>query len=135
MTVLTQRTRRWITPAVMLIGGTALTVASAAGGGSGSNAGAVLISGLVLTLVLTAGFVAIGRTRTDFGALAAGAADERQRALDLRATAATGIVMIVVLLVGSVVTLAQGHDGQPWVDLAAGSGVVYLGFLAFFRRF
>ena len=37
--------------------------------------------------------------------------------------------MAVVLLLGAVVTLAQGHSGQPWVDLAAAYGVSYVVFL------
>jgi hypothetical protein len=38
------------------------------------------------------------------------------------------------LVVGSIVTLAEGHSGQPWVDLAAAYGVIYVIFLVIFRR-
>jgi len=88
----------------------------------------------MVTLVATAAFVFIGRTRGDLGALVSSAPDERQRGIDLRATAATGLTMAVILIVGAIVGLARGHDGQPWVDLAASFGVIYVIFLVVFRR-
>jgi Na+/melibiose symporter-like transporter len=126
------RKRWWMTPAVMLFGGAALTFAAAFGGGHFSRS--TLISGLIVTIVATGAFVLVGRTRGDVGAIVASAPDERQRGIDLRATAAAGLAMAVILVVGSIVTLAQGHSGQPWVDLAAAFGIVYVIFLAIFRR-
>ena len=126
------RKRRWITPAVMLVGGVALTMAATFGGGHFTRS--ALISGLVFTAVATTAFVLIGRSRGDLGAIVASAPDERQRVIDLRATAAAGVAMALILIVGSVVSLAQGHSGQPWVDLAAAFGVVYVISLSIFRR-
>ena len=88
---------------------------------------------MIFTVLATGAFVAIGRTRGDLGAIVASSSDERQRGIDLRATAAAGVAVAVVLLLGSVVTLAQGHSGQPWVDLAAAYGVSYVVFLFIFR--
>jgi hypothetical protein len=126
------RKRWWVTPAVMLVGGTAVTVAATVGGGQ--HARSAFVSGIIVTLVATGAFIAIGRTRGDFGALVASAPDERQRGIDLRATAATGLTMALILVVGSIVSLAQGHNGQPWVNLTAAFGVVYVIFLVIFRR-
>jgi hypothetical protein len=116
----------------MLIGGVTLTMAATFGGGHFVRS--ALISGLAFTVLATGAFIVIGRTRGDLGAIVASAPDERQRGIDLRATAAAGIAMAVILIVGSVVSLAQGHNGQPWVDLCAAFGVVYLVFLVVFRR-
>ena len=134
MTVPATRTRKrwWVTPVAMLVGGGALTAAATVGGGK--QAMSAFISGLVITLVATGAFVAIGRTRGDLGALVASAPDERQWGIDLKATAATGLTMALILIVGSIVTLAQGRDGQPWVGLAAAFGIVYVVFLLMFRR-
>jgi Na+/melibiose symporter-like transporter len=124
--------RWWVTPAIMLVGGVALTLAATFGGGHFMRS--ALVSGLVITVVATGAFVVIGRTRGDLGALVASAPDERQRGIDLRATAAAGLALAVILVVGSIVSLAQGHSGQPWVDLAAAFGVIYVIFLVIFRR-
>ena len=126
------RKRRWITPLFMLVGGLALTMAATFGGGHFTRS--ALISGLVFTVVATTAFVFIGRSRGDLGAIVASAPDERQRGIDLRATAAAGVALAVILIVGSIVTLAQGNSGQPWVGLAAAFGAIYVIFLAIFRR-
>jgi hypothetical protein len=110
------RKRWWMTPAIMLVGGVALTMAAAFGGGHFSRS--ALISGLIVTVVATGAFVVVGRTRGDVGAIVASAPDERQRGIDLRATAAAGLAMAVILVVGSIVSLAQGTTVNPgWILL------------------
>jgi hypothetical protein len=52
--------------------------------------------------------------------------DERIVTIDLRATAASGLAVILAVIVGAVVELARGHSGVPYVWLAAIGGVVYL---------
>ena len=133
MTAPTSATRNcwWITPAVMLVGGVAVTAAATAG--RGEHALSVFMSGLLVTLVAIGGFSAIGR-RGDIRALFASASDERQRGIELRPSSAAGLTKAAILIVGSIVTLAQGHDAQLWVNLAAAFGVVYLICLLIFRR-
>ena len=131
MPTIQNRRRWWVVPLTMLIGGMGLTAAATAGAGRSSSW--VFISGVIFTALATGAFVAIGRTRGDLGAIVASSSDERQRGIDLRATAAAGVAVAVVLLLGSIVTLAQGHSGQPWVDLAAAYGVSYVVFLFIFR--
>lgn len=125
-----RRRRWWITPLLMLVGGSAITIAAAAGG---SKTGTV-VGLLVITVVATVGWALIGRTRTDFGDLVASSPDERQRTLDLRAQAVAGFVLVLVLLVGTVVNLAQGHNGNPWATLCAVYGLSYLIALFVFRN-
>ena len=124
------RWRRLTVPVIMLAGGGALTGATVAGGA------AVALTGTeaVLTIVFAAGFWWIGRTGGDFGALFASRPDERQRGIDLRATAASGLAVGLFSIVMAVVTVAQGHSGAPWTTLCAIFGAVYLLSLALFRR-
>ena len=124
------RTRRWIVPLIMLVGGGAITLGSAVGGDSAGDIGALA----AITVVASVGYVLIGSTDTDFGTLMASSPDERQATLNVQAAALAGGVMVVVIIVGAVVELAFGHTGQPWVLLGAGYGVAYLAALALLRR-
>jgi len=124
------RKRRLIVPATAFIGCGAITAGSALGGAPTGPVAAMA----AITVISTVGFLAVGFSKTDFGALAGGAADERQVTLSLRAAAFAGISMAIVLLVGTVVELALGRSGQPWVSLAATEGVVYLAAFVVLRN-
>lgn len=124
------RTRRWIVPLIMLVGGGAITLGSAVGGDSAGDLAA--LAGI--TVAASVAYVLIGLTDSDFGALLASSADERQANLNIQATAFAGGVMAVAIIIGAVVELALGHNGQPWVLLGAGYGVAYLAALAILRR-
>jgi hypothetical protein len=52
--------------------------------------------------------------------------DERIVNIDLRATAASGLAVILAVIAGAVIELARGHSGVPYTWLAAIGGVVYL---------
>jgi hypothetical protein len=128
---MTRRTRRrLLVPAIMLAGGGAITAAAAAGGASaaliGTEAG--------LTLVFSVLFWWAGRGAGDFGALLASRPDERQRSLDLRATAAAGVALAVFCLGAAVVSLARGGSGNPWAAMDAIFAAVYVAALVIFRR-
>lgn len=119
------RRRRLMVPMTMFVGGGAITASSAIGGASAGP-----VAGLAaMTVFATLGYLVIGFGKTDFGALVGGSPDERQAILNVRAAALAGGIMTVVLLIGTVVELALGHSGQPWISLAAGAGVAY--FAAF----
>ena len=124
------RRRRLAAPAIMLIGGGALTGATVAGGA----AVALTVTEAVLTIVFAVGFWWVGRTGGDFGAVVASRPDERQRGIDLRATAAAGLAVCLFAIVMGVLAVAQGHSGAPWTTLCAIFGGVYLISLAIFRR-
>jgi hypothetical protein len=124
------RRRQLAAPATMLAGGGALTGATAAGGA----ALALTITEAVLTVAFSVAFWLIARTRGDFGAVFGSRPDERQRTIDLRATAAAGLAVGLLCIVMSVITLARGGDGNPWVAICAVFGAVYVIALAIFRR-
>jgi hypothetical protein len=124
------RRRRLIIPMTAFIGCGAITAGSAIGG---APAGAV--AGMAaITVIATLGYLFVGFGKTDFGALAAGSPDERQVTIGLRAGFFAGVVMTMVLLVGTMVELALGHNGQPWISLAAGEGVAYLAAFVVLRH-
>lgn len=122
--------RRMAVPAIMLVSGTAMTVATAVGGGS-----LPFVAGLAtLTAVFTAIFSWMGRGTGDLAALAANRPDERQRLMDLRASALAGVAVAVFCLGAAVVSLARGGTGNPWAALDALFGVVYVGSFLVLRR-
>ncbi len=59
--------------------------------------------------------------------------DERIAAMDVRATAAAGLVLIVVTLAAFVIDLLRGNDGMPYAWLAGVGGVAYIVALAVLR--
>jgi hypothetical protein len=59
--------------------------------------------------------------------------DERFAQIDLRATAATGLVLITTVIVAWLVEIARGHSGNPYGWLGAIAGLAYIGAVAFFR--
>lgn len=58
--------------------------------------------------------------------LSGGESDERQALIQLKAAAFTGIVLVVVVLGGALVELAQGENGGPFVWLGAAGGATYI---------
>jgi len=52
--------------------------------------------------------------------------DERIIGIDLRATAAAGLLLIMAVLIGSMVEMARGNSGAPYTWLAAVAGVGYI---------
>jgi hypothetical protein len=59
--------------------------------------------------------------------------DERINAIDLTASAVTGGVLILVLLIAFVVAVARGGSGAPYYWLLAIAGVTYLASLVVLR--
>jgi len=119
-----------MTPATMFFLGSGLIVASAVGGSYGALPGEILI--VVAATVL---FVVLGRrSRSDIGAIMGLASDERQASIDMRAAAAAGGCLAIILIIGAMVELTVGHSGQPFVALGAVFGVLYVAFLFVFRR-
>jgi hypothetical protein len=93
------------------------------------------VAGLISLAVMTAfGLVILlgGRSETIRG-LRGDGRDERFAQIDLRATAFTGLVLIVALIVAWVIQIAQGHDGNPYGLLLALSGVTYLASVVILR--
>lgn len=90
----------------------------------------------VIALGIMAGFgllvLLAGRSETVRG-LRGDGRDERFALIDLRATAAAGLVLIGVLIVSWLTEIARGGSGSPYDWLCAVGGLTYLLAVAVFR--
>jgi hypothetical protein len=97
--------------------------------------GGQLAVGLIALVVLT-GFglfvLLAGRSETIRG-LRGDGRDERFALIDLTATAISGLVLIITLVVAWLVQIAQGHSGDPYGWLMAIAGLAYLLAVVFLR--
>ena len=73
------------------------------------------------------------RSETVRGFTQADSRDERFAALDLRATAIAGTTIVIAILIGFVVALARGDNGEPYIWLGVLGGVAYLVALLILR--
>jgi hypothetical protein len=118
---------RWFTPLICLGLGVVVFAVSALGGqlGGGLISLAVLVGfGLIMLLLGS-------RSETIRGLTVA--RDERFAQLDLRATALSGLIMLLAALVGWLVEVAHGHNGHPYDWLLAIGGLAYLVSFVLFR--
>ena len=111
---------RWFLPLFALSMGGVLFGAQSIGGHPGSG----LVS-FGLMAFTGAVFLFGGRSETIRG-LRGDGRDERFQRIDIHATAFAGTVVIVAVIVGFVVELARGHDGNPYGWLGAIGGLAYL---------
>jgi hypothetical protein len=77
-------------------------------------------------------FLLAGRSETIRG-LRGDGRDERFAQIDLRATAITGLALLVALIVAWLVAVARGRSGSPYDWLLAIGGLAYLLAVAWFR--
>jgi hypothetical protein len=89
--------------------------------------------GLALMTALGAVFLFGGRSETISG-LGGPGRDERWESIDMRATAATGLLLITVVIGAWLWEIAQGHDGSPYSQLGAVAGIGYILAVAVLRR-
>ena len=93
------------------------------------------IAGPLIMLGYGAGLLLFGRRNEIVGLLAGTGSDERRVAVQLRATAAMGQVLVVVLLGGALVTLAAGSDlAWTFCWLCAVAGATFIGATAWFAH-
>jgi hypothetical protein len=111
---------RWFVPVFSVGMGVAALAAAWAGGQPSVGVIALGIMTAFALLVLVA-----GRSETVRG-LRGDGRDERFAQIDLRATAAAGLVLISVLIVRWLVEIACGHSGGPYDWLCAIGGLAYL---------
>jgi hypothetical protein len=123
-----QMTRtKWFLPLFAVALGIVMLAAQWVGGNPGS--------GLVSLGILTAFGALIllgGRSETIRG-LRGDGRHERFRMIDVHASALAGLVVITAIIIGFVVELARGHDGNPYGRLGAVAGVAYLVAIAVLR--
>ncbi len=72
--------------------------------------------------------------RGDAAALMRLDGDERQKAVDVRATALAGLAMGGFAVAGVIVDLARGGTGMPWAAICAVGGAAYVLALLVLRR-
>jgi hypothetical protein len=111
----------WATPAFGVVGGLAYLIAASISGHPGLG-----VALLALMVAFSAAVVLVSRrSETVRGLL--DRRDERIAGIDLRATAAAGLALILAVLAGAVVELARGYSGAPYTWLAVVAAAVYLG--------
>ena len=122
-------TRRWATTALLAVLGAAVSVATWVGGDHGFAVGLG-----IFYLLFCIGAYWWSRGTGDVAALLRLSGDERQRLLDIKATATAGLVTLAFCLGGAIVDLARGGSGNPWALICAVGGVAYIASLAVLRR-
>jgi hypothetical protein len=117
----------WYTPAVGVLIGIVYLIGYSIGGKPGNG-----VIGLTIMVVFSGAVALVGRrSETVRGLL--DRRDERITGIDLRATAFTGLAMIVAVLVGFVVDIARGNSGWPYDMIGAVGGLAYLVGVAILR--
>lgn len=119
--------RRWATPAVAVLCGLAYLAAGWRGGNR-----AFALGGLAVMLVVAVALLVLGRTSETVAGLL-DRRDERINRIDSDATVFSGMTLIAAVLVGFVVEIARGQDGQPYAELGAVAGIAYVVALTVLR--
>jgi hypothetical protein len=117
----------WATPILGLVIGIIYLISFSIGGRPLDGAialGVMVVFSLILALV---GF----RSETVRGLL--DHRDERITAIDLRATAAAALAMIVAVLIGFVIQVAQGRNADAYEVIGVVGGLAYVAAVGYFR--
>jgi hypothetical protein len=125
----TAMTSRWWAPLYGLGLGAIVFAAFALGGNATDGAKAFALFAVVAVVLL------FGSPCSDtLGGLGGSGRDERWAAIDLRASAVAGFVVILALIGAWLYELADGGDGDPYGRLLAVGGIAYVAAIAFLRR-
>ncbi len=111
---------RWWMPGFCLFLGALMFGAFAIAGELGQGA---ISFGIMAVL---AAVFALGRRSETLQGIGGPGRDERWALIDLRATAITGLVLIVFVIGAWLYEIADGQDGEPYALLGAIGGVSYL---------
>jgi len=120
--------KRLASSASLVVLGGAVT----AGAWIGGQPYLALMVGIFYAVVCVVVYAWSGR-RGDVAALLRVDGDERQRQLDVRATAISGLAMALFCIGGMAVDLARGGYGGPWAFVCAVGGFTYVIALAAIR--
>lgn len=120
---------RWWMPLFSLGLGAIMFAAFAIGGSPGDG---VFAFGVMAVL---AAVFAFGSPRSEtLGGLGGPGRDERWAMIDLRASAAAGLVLILTVIGAWLYEIANGEDGSPYSQLGAIAGIAYIVAVAVLRR-
>ena len=122
------RSRFWL-PAISVLLGLLILTASWIGDKPVDG-----LLGLLVMSAIGAVFLIFGGRSDTLGGLGGPARDERWEAIDLRATAFAGMLLIACVIGAWLYELSQGRDGEPYSQLGAAAGVAYLLAVAVLRR-
>ena len=111
---------RWFVPLFAVVMGAVVFGAQAIGGHPGSG----LVSFAILALA--GATVAFGGRSETIRGLRGDVRDERFQRIDIHATAFAGFVLIVAVIVGFLIEVAHGRDGNPYTWLGAIAGIAYI---------
>jgi uncharacterized membrane protein len=120
------RSRWWVPTLCLGLGVVVLVVAWLGGQLSVGLISLAIMGGFGLVLLLVTGHSETVRGLTV-------GRDERFAQIDLRATAVTGWVLVLTIIVAWLVEIARGQSGQPYDWLGAIGGLAYLAAVAYFR--
>jgi Na+/H+ antiporter NhaD/arsenite permease-like protein len=121
-------TMRLAVPVTAVVLGAAAWAAQAIGGDF--RGGAVSFAILAAYAAVVFAF----STRSDIARVLAGnAPDERYRAIDQRALAGTGLVLILFVIGGFLWEQAHGRSGMPYTLMGAVAALAYLGSVVYGR--
>ena len=120
---------RWWMPLFSLGLGAIMFAAFAIGGSAGDG---VFAFGVMAVL---AAVFAFGSPRSEtLGGLGGPGRDERWAMIDLRASAAAGLVLILTVIGAWLYEIANGEDGSPYSQLGAIAGIAYIVAIGVLRR-
>lgn len=118
---------RWWMPAFGLALGAVVFAAFAIGGNAADGARCF---GLFIAVAAVFWY---GRRSETLQGLGGPGRDERWAMIDLRATAAAGLVTITVVLGAWLYEIASGRDGSPYGQIAAVGGLAYIAAVVVLR--
>jgi len=111
---------RWATPIFCLVAGLVFFVAAWIGGHPVAG-----LSSMAIIWLFGAGLLAVSR-RSETVAGLLDRRDERITRIDLVATAVTGVVLVLAIIIATIVEIARGNSGEPFTWLGALGGVSYI---------
>ena len=119
---------RWWMPGCSLFLGTLMFGAWTIGGSPGEGVFAFAV------MAVLAGVFFFGRRSDTLQGLGGPGRDERWQMIDLQASAASGLVLITVVIGAWLYEIATGGDGSPYTALGAIAGVAYVIAVAVLRH-